>query len=260
MATYKLFEHKSPDILKERTAADYQSQLHRALTSIRGVNKTDVLTLSTSFGVRYPFHLSQPSFPPFSIAINRKRTDKVVDPRFFCEQTFDRMVNATNEELAHCPGVGDVKVRRLLEAFSTPFRGGPPSQAIVDAKGKQRALEEMSVERVATGGKGKGKERERVVDSPDWPDDVAVDDAPAAGRAGSKRTTARDPSPDWPEDDEDDDDAPIDIDDILAEGEAAEAVQSQPAEVDVDMHARSVSPAKRPSESFLYLSCARSTH
>lgn len=172
------------------------------------------------------------------------------------------MVNATNEELVHCPGVGDVKVRRLLEAFNTPFRGGPPSQAIVDAKGKQRALEEMGVGRVATG--GKGKERERVVDSPDWPDDddldVAVEGAPAAGRAGSKRTTARDPSPDWPDNDEDDDDAPIDIDDILAEGEAAEAAKSQPVGVDVDMHARSVSPAKRPSESLLYLSCARSAH
>lgn len=174
------------------------------------------------------------------------------------------MVNATNEELAHCPGVGDVKVRRLLEAFSTPFRGGPPSQAIVDAKGKQRALEEMGVGRVATGGKGKGKERERVVDSPDWPDDddddVVVEDAPAAGRAGSKKTTVRDPSPVWPDNFEDDDDGPIDIDDILAEGEAAEAVKSQPAGVDMDMHARSVSPAKRPSESFLYLSCAKSTH
>lgn len=52
IATYKLYEHKSPDILKERVAQGYESQLHRLLTAVKGVNKTDVLTLSTSFGVR----------------------------------------------------------------------------------------------------------------------------------------------------------------------------------------------------------------
>jgi hypothetical protein len=52
IATYKLYEHKSPDILKERVAQGYENQLHRLLTTVKGVNKTDVLTLSTSFGVR----------------------------------------------------------------------------------------------------------------------------------------------------------------------------------------------------------------
>ena len=49
--TYKAFEHKPPDMLKERVQKDYPSQLQNALTSVKGVNKTDVITLSTNFGV-----------------------------------------------------------------------------------------------------------------------------------------------------------------------------------------------------------------
>jgi DNA excision repair protein ERCC-1 len=48
---YKAFEHKPPDMLKERVQKDYPSQLQNALTSVKGVNKTDVITLSTNFGV-----------------------------------------------------------------------------------------------------------------------------------------------------------------------------------------------------------------
>jgi hypothetical protein len=49
--TYKAFENKSPDMLKERVQNDYPSQLQSVLTSVKGVNKTDVITLSTNFGV-----------------------------------------------------------------------------------------------------------------------------------------------------------------------------------------------------------------
>ena len=51
LATYKIYEHKPPDILKEKVHNDYRSHLNRSLTGIKGVNKTDVLTLSSSFGV-----------------------------------------------------------------------------------------------------------------------------------------------------------------------------------------------------------------
>jgi DNA excision repair protein ERCC-1 len=51
LATYKAFEHKPPDMLKERVHKDYASQLQSVLTSVKGVNKTDVLTLGTNFGV-----------------------------------------------------------------------------------------------------------------------------------------------------------------------------------------------------------------
>lgn len=48
---YKSFERKGPDLIKERTEKDYMSQLNNVLTTVRGVNKTDVLTLTSNFGV-----------------------------------------------------------------------------------------------------------------------------------------------------------------------------------------------------------------
>jgi DNA excision repair protein ERCC-1 len=51
LATFKQFEHKPPDLIKERVDKDYDSILRSTLTSISKVNKTDVETLRTSFGV-----------------------------------------------------------------------------------------------------------------------------------------------------------------------------------------------------------------
>ena len=51
LSTYEQFEHKPPDLIKERVDKDYHSVLRTALTSISKVNKTDVETLRTSFGV-----------------------------------------------------------------------------------------------------------------------------------------------------------------------------------------------------------------
>jgi hypothetical protein len=52
LSTFKQFEHKPPDLIKERVDKDYDSILRSTLTSISKVNKTDVETLRTSFGVR----------------------------------------------------------------------------------------------------------------------------------------------------------------------------------------------------------------
>lgn len=49
--TYKAYENKPPTMIKERIDQDYNSILRNALTSIKGVNKTDVVTLRTTFGV-----------------------------------------------------------------------------------------------------------------------------------------------------------------------------------------------------------------
>lgn len=54
LSTYKLFEHKPPDIIKERVDKDYTSILQATLTSVKGINKTDVTTLRTTFGVWTP--------------------------------------------------------------------------------------------------------------------------------------------------------------------------------------------------------------
>jgi DNA excision repair protein ERCC-1 len=57
LSTFKQYEHKPPDLIKERVDKDYNSALRTSLTSISRVNKTDVETLRTSLGVRH-LHLS----------------------------------------------------------------------------------------------------------------------------------------------------------------------------------------------------------
>lgn len=52
LSTFKQYEHKPPDMIKERVDKDYNSVLRSSLTSIGRVNKTDVETLKTSLGVR----------------------------------------------------------------------------------------------------------------------------------------------------------------------------------------------------------------
>ncbi|CAE6433774.1 unnamed protein product [Rhizoctonia solani] len=85
IATYKLYEFKSHQLIQERVEVDYQSVLRAALTTVRGVNRTDVMTLKTNFG------------------------------------SFSNVVHATTEDMQLCPGVGPTKVRRLREAFNKPF-------------------------------------------------------------------------------------------------------------------------------------------
>lgn len=53
LATYKAFEHKPPNMIKERVDKDYHAILRSALTSINKVNKMDVETLRTSLGVSF---------------------------------------------------------------------------------------------------------------------------------------------------------------------------------------------------------------
>ncbi|KAI8912335.1 restriction endonuclease type II-like protein, partial [Powellomyces hirtus] len=85
LETFKAYEHKPPDILKERVDPDYLAKLTDALTQIKSVNKTDVLTLASAFG------------------------------------SLENVIAATPEELAQCPGFGEQKVRRFHEAFNQPF-------------------------------------------------------------------------------------------------------------------------------------------
>lgn len=86
--TYKSFEHKPPDLIKERVGEDYLSQVTNVLTQVRGLNKTDVVTLLSTFG------------------------------------SVKGVVRAEGEELGMCPGFGEVKAKRLREVFSQPFRVG----------------------------------------------------------------------------------------------------------------------------------------
>ncbi|KNE67375.1 DNA repair protein rad10 [Allomyces macrogynus ATCC 38327] len=67
---YKAMEHKPPDVLKGKQETDYTCPKH---TQIKGVNRTDVLTLSANFG------------------------------------TFERIVEATEAQLCECPGISAKK-------------------------------------------------------------------------------------------------------------------------------------------------------
>ncbi|KAJ2349248.1 ssDNA endonuclease and repair protein rad10 [Coemansia sp. RSA 2671] len=83
--TLKAFEHRQPDIIKERVEDTYMARLSNSLTSIKSVNKTDVLTLSSNFG------------------------------------SFEGVSKATSSELSLCAGIGDLKAQRIFKAFHEPF-------------------------------------------------------------------------------------------------------------------------------------------
>jgi DNA excision repair protein ERCC-1 len=85
LETYKAFEHKTADLIRERVQDEYLAKMTDSLTQIRSVNKTDVLTLLSTFG-----SLKQ---------ISEARTD----------------------QLAMCPGFGEQKVRRLQQVWKQPF-------------------------------------------------------------------------------------------------------------------------------------------
>lgn len=51
LTTFKKFEHKPPDMIKERIEKDYSAIFRSALTSIKSINKTDAETLRTHCGV-----------------------------------------------------------------------------------------------------------------------------------------------------------------------------------------------------------------
>ncbi|KAJ3039717.1 ssDNA endonuclease and repair protein rad10 [Rhizophlyctis rosea] len=85
LETFKAYEHKPPDLIKERIEGDYLSKLTDSLTQIKSVNKTDVVTLASTFG------------------------------------SLQNIIHATPDDLSTCPGFGQQKIRRLYEAFNQPF-------------------------------------------------------------------------------------------------------------------------------------------
>ncbi|KIR52661.1 DNA excision repair protein ERCC-1 [Cryptococcus gattii Ru294] len=88
LVTFKQFEHKSADTLKERVQQTYHDQLAHVLTSGKKVNKTDADNLAAEFG----------SFE----AISRKSA----------------------KSLSNVKGLGATKVTSLMDAFTKPFLVG----------------------------------------------------------------------------------------------------------------------------------------
>jgi DNA excision repair protein ERCC-1 len=98
--TLKCYEGKSASSIKPRVdSGDPTAQVTDCLRSIQSINKTDVITLATTFG------------------------------------TLSEVVTASREDLTRCPGMGDIKVSCLLEAFQAPFH-----QQVVDPPNADQAL------------------------------------------------------------------------------------------------------------------------
>ncbi|XVF31298.1 hypothetical protein REPUB_Repub16aG0133900 [Reevesia pubescens] len=86
LETIKVYENKPADLIQGQMDTDYLSRLNHALTTVRHVNKTDVVTLGSTFG------------------------------------SLSSIMDASMEDLAKCPGIGERKVKRLYDTFHEPFK------------------------------------------------------------------------------------------------------------------------------------------
>ncbi|KAF9577119.1 ssDNA endonuclease and repair protein rad10 [Lunasporangiospora selenospora] len=87
--TFKAYENRPPDSIKERIDDDYLSKLTDSLTQVHSINKTDVVTLGSIFG------------------------------------SFKNIMDASADELGLLPGFGERKVGKLIGAFDQPFMIDP---------------------------------------------------------------------------------------------------------------------------------------
>jgi DNA excision repair protein ERCC-1 len=86
LETLKAYEHKGPEGIRERVnVEDYMAKLTDSLTSVRSVNKTDVVTLVSQLG------------------------------------SVENIAKASVEDILQCPGLGEQKAKRLFNAFNEPF-------------------------------------------------------------------------------------------------------------------------------------------
>lgn len=140
LESYKLYERKPPDLIRERVDDSYMAHMTSALTSVRGVNKTDVTTLVSNFGVRAVSAVMLGAAgdgvltllsiaPPLACflcsltsRISPSSCARLCTPlRSNSIQSFSSIVLASPAALSNLPGLGDKKVRRLREAFTAPF-------------------------------------------------------------------------------------------------------------------------------------------
>ncbi|KAG9452621.1 hypothetical protein H6P81_005525 [Aristolochia fimbriata] len=139
LETIKVYENKSADIIRERMDTDYMSRLNHALTTVRHVNKSDVVTLGSAFG---------------SLA---------------------NIMDASMDDLARCPGIGDRKVKRLYDTFHEPFKRVVASRPTTISETLQRGDENVAVEA--------GKEEEIAIMKPEKEPTASVKSALAAAYA-----------------------------------------------------------------------------
>ena len=104
LETYKQYENKPAEALQERVDPGFDSKMTDCLTSIKSVNKTDVITLIATFG------------------------------------SLRNISQATKEEISLCPGIGPQKAERLINAFKEPFKRKMKILQEVDSAGKNPSI------------------------------------------------------------------------------------------------------------------------
>ncbi|KAM8856696.1 DNA excision repair protein ERCC-1 [Spinachia spinachia] len=85
LETYKSYEKKPADLLKEQVEKNYLSKVTDCLTTVKSVNKTDAITLLSTFS------------------------------------SVEGIISASKEDLVLCPGLGPQKARRLHDVLHKPF-------------------------------------------------------------------------------------------------------------------------------------------
>nr|GEX66212.1 DNA excision repair protein ERCC-1 [Tanacetum cinerariifolium] len=125
LETIKVYENKPADLIQGQMDTDYLSRLSHALTSVRHVNKTDVVTLGSTFG------------------------------------SLSRIMDASMEDLARCPGIGERKVKRLYDTFHEPFKRVIPKQSsTVETSAQPFTPTEAKVDGKETGRSSKRDKKE----------------------------------------------------------------------------------------------------
>ncbi|XP_077473561.1 DNA excision repair protein ERCC-1 [Stigmatopora argus] len=85
LETYKSYEKKPADLLKEQVEKDYLSKVTDCLTTVKSINKTDAMTLLSTFS------------------------------------SLEGITTASKEDLVLCPGLGPQKAKRLYDVLHKPF-------------------------------------------------------------------------------------------------------------------------------------------
>nr|XP_046261188.1 DNA excision repair protein ERCC-1 isoform X2 [Scatophagus argus] len=85
LETYKSYEKKPADVLKEQVEKNYLSKVTDCLTTVKSINKTDAITLLSTFS------------------------------------SVQGIMSASKEDLVLCPGLGPQKAKRLHDVLHKPF-------------------------------------------------------------------------------------------------------------------------------------------
>lgn len=166
-------------MIKERVDKDYNSVLRSALTSISRVNKTDVETLRASFGVSVSSQLEYfiQRFP----------------------QSLADIAQASSDQLQNLPGFGQVKVKKLKDAFERPFRNNATTttsftSSQVTASQRPAVANSSSLDPKSA---PNPKPRPPRPASPVWDMELDLDDELPASQQAESSTRKRLTSPIW---------------------------------------------------------------